>query len=133
MSMTARVALLQLPAFAIEDAEASLAHTLRRIDDAARERPDVIALPEVTYPAYFLGTDDLRATTSPAEATARVAAKAREHGIYIAAGMALEAPGGGLANGAALFGRDGELVGRYDKSFLWHFDRRWFAAGDAYP
>ncbi len=56
MSRTARIALLQLPAFAIEDAEASLAHTLRRIDETARERPDIIVLPEVTYPAYFLGT-----------------------------------------------------------------------------
>jgi predicted amidohydrolase len=129
----ARAALLQLRAFGIEDAEASLAHTLLRIDDAARERPDIIALPEVTYPAYFLGSEHTRVTTSPADAMARVAAKAREHGVYIAAGMALEAAGGGFANGAALFGRDGELVGRYDKSFLWHFDRRWFEPGDAYP
>ena len=70
---------------------------------------------------------------SPAEAAARIAAKAREHGVYIAAGLALDAAGGGYANGAALFGRDGELAARYDKSFLWHFDRRWFAPGDAYP
>jgi predicted amidohydrolase len=134
-SRTARIALLQLPAFSIEDAEASLAHTLRRIDEAARERPDLIALPEVTYPAYFLGTDDLSRCNvlSPGEAAARIGAKAREHGMYIAAGLALDAPGGGYANGALLFGRDGEIAGRYDKSFLFHFDRRWFAAGSAYP
>jgi predicted amidohydrolase len=47
--------------------------------------------------------------------------------------MALDAPDGGFSNGAALFGRDGSLTGRYDKSFLWHFDSRWFAAGDAFP
>jgi predicted amidohydrolase len=135
MTRTARIALLQLPAFSIEDAEASLAHTLRRIDEAAREKPDLIALPEVTYPAYFMGTDDLshRNVLSPAEAMARFAAKAREHGIYIAAGMALDAEGGGYSNGAALFGRDGSLVGRYAKAFLWHFDDRWFTPGDAYP
>jgi predicted amidohydrolase len=135
MTRTARIALLQLPAFSIEDAEASLAHTLRRIDDAAREKPDLIALPEVTYPAYFMGTDDLsrRNVLSPAEAMERFAAKAREHGVYIAAGMALDAAGGGYSNGAALFGRDGTLVGWYAKAFLWHFDNRWFTPGDAYP
>jgi len=131
----ARVALLQLPAFSIEDAATSLEHTLRRIDDAARERPDIIALPEMTYPAYFLGRDDLRAyeIPSPEEAMERIAAKAREHGVYVAAGMALPGRDGGYTNGAALFGREGSLVGRYDKSFLWHFDSQWFARGRAYP
>ena len=136
MSKTARVAVVQLRAFSMEEAEASLAHSMRRIDEvAASEKPDLIALPEVTYPAYFLGTGDLAScgVLSPAEAVERFAAKAREHGVYIAVGLALEAAGGGYANGAALFGRDGSLVGRYDKSFLWHFDNRWFTQGSAYP
>lgn len=135
MARTARIALLQLPACSIEDAEASLAHTLRRIDDAARERPDLIVLPEVTYPAYFMGSVDLRGSNvlPPSEALARFAAKAREHRVYIAAGMALDAEGGGYCNGAALIGRDGALVGRYAKSFLWHFDAKWFSPGTAYP
>ncbi len=136
ISRTARIALLQLPAFSIEDAEASLAHTLRRIDETvACEKPNLIALPEVTYPAYFLGTNDLSRCNvlSPADAAARIGAKAAEHGVYLAAGLALDAPGGGYANGALLFGRDGAIVGRYDKSFLFHFDTRWFTAGDAYP
>jgi len=134
MSRTARIALVQLPAFSIEDAAASLDHTLARIDVAAAERPDIIALPEVTYPAYFLGPAHERPPVlAPAEAMARFAAKAREHRAYIAAGLALDAPGGGYANGAVLFGRDGAVAGRYDKSFLWHFDERWFAPGSAYP
>ena len=132
---TARIALLQLPAFSIEDAEASLAHTLRRIDETARERPDIIVLPEVTYPAYFIGTTahEIDGVLSPADAMARFAAKAREHHVYIAAGMALDDGRGGLANGAALFDRQGAVVGTYAKSFLWHFDRTWFAPGDAWP
>lgn len=133
MAPTARIALLQLPAFSIEDAASSLEHTLRRIDEAARERPDLIVLPEVTYPAYFIGEDDVPGVLAPEEAQERFAAKAREHGMYVAAGMAVEGRDGGYANGAVLFGRDGAVVGRYDKSFLWHFDRRWFAPGDAYP
>lgn len=133
---TARISLLQLPAFSIEDADASLTHTLRRIDETvASEQPDLIALPEVTYPAYFLGTRDLsrRDVLSPGDAAQRFAEKARQHGIYIAVGLALDAPGGGYANGALLFGRDGSIIGRYDKSFLFHFDTRWFSPGDAYP
>ncbi len=135
MSRTARIALLQLPAYSIEDASASLAHTLRRIDDAAREQPDLIVLPEVTYPAYFLGTNDLRDrdVLPPAEAIGQFAAKARAHGVYIAMGMALDSAGGGYVNGAALFDRQGRLVGQYAKSFLWHFDTRWFSPGSAYP
>jgi|CXWL01.1.fsa_nt_gi predicted amidohydrolase len=136
MTRTVRIALLQLPAFSIEQAEASLAHTMRRIDETvAREKPDLVALPEVTYPGYFLGTDDLstRDVLTPAEAARQFAEKARQHGIYLAVGLAMDAPGGGYTNAAALFGRDGSLAGRYDKSFLWHFDTRWFEQGSAYP
>jgi predicted amidohydrolase len=132
---TARLALVQLPAYSIEDAEASLAHTLRRIDDAAGAKPDLIALPEATYPAYFLGDSDIsgRGIPSPSEAAALIAAKAQEHGVYIAAGLAAETGDGGYTNAAILFGRDGNVLGRYDKSFLFHFDHKWFARGDAYP
>ncbi len=135
MVRTARIALLQLPAFSIEDAEASLAHTLRRIDETARERPDIIVLPEVTYPAYFIGTTarEIAGVLSPAEAMARFAAKAREHRVYVAVGMALDDGRGGLKNGATLFDRQGAVVGTYAKSFLWHFDRAWFTPGDAWP
>lgn len=134
MGQAVRIALVQLPAFSTEQAAESLAYTLRRIDDAARERPDIIALPEGTYPAYFLGSRELpQGVLAPSEAMRVFGEKAREHGVYIAVGMTLDAPGGGYANGAALFGRDGELAGRYDKSFLWHFDSRWFAPGSAFP
>jgi len=135
MGRTARVALLQLRAYSVEQAEASLAHTLGRIDEAARERPDVVVLPEGTYPAYFIGPEGMRrpGVLPPSEALARFAAKAREHGVHVATGLALDDGAGGHVNGAALIGRDGELIGTYAKSFLWHFDRKWFTPGSAYP
>lgn len=133
MTRTARVALLQLPAFALADAAASLAHTLRRIDEAAAQKPDIIALPEATYPAYFMAGPMPAGAPSIAEAMDAFAGRAKQHGVWIAAGMALDDGQGGLTNGAALFARDGSLAGRYDKSFLWHFDDRWFARGSAYP
>ncbi len=136
MERTARVALLQLRAFSVDQAEASLAHTLKMIDETvAADRPDIFALPEVTYPGYFLGSRDNLPTgvISPSEACEQIAERARGHGVYIAAGLALDAPDGGFTNSAALFGRDGAIIGRYDKTFLWHFDNKWFAPGDAYP
>jgi predicted amidohydrolase len=132
MAPTTRVALLQLRAYEVDAAAESLAYTLRRIDDAARERPDVIVLPEGTYPAYFLGGEYPRGVLTPAEALERFAEKARAHRVHIAAGLAIETDAG-LQNGAALLRRDGTLAGVYAKSFLWHFDRRWFVPGDAYP
>lgn len=134
MDRTARVALLQLPAYAIEDAAASLDHTLGAIDRAARERPDIIVMPEMTYPAYLLGSSDLSGLqTSPADALERFAGRARRHRVYIAAGLALDDGRGGHVNAAALLDRNGALAGRYAKSFLWHFDSKWFTPGDAYP
>jgi predicted amidohydrolase len=133
MVRTARVALLQLPAFDADNAAASLAHTLRRIDEcASRHHPDIIALPEVTYPGYFLGSEELHHTVNLEEATGLLAERARSHQSYIAAGWAVDVDGR-LRNSGVLFGRDGSLVGRYDKSFLWHFDHKWFDAGSAYP
>src|SRR5438094_70009 len=116
MSRTARIALLQLPAFSVDEAQASLDYTLARIDDAAREGPDLIALPEVTYPAYFLGPAPRKiAGPPPSEAMERIASKARAHNAYIAVGAAIEGQDGGYGNGAALFGRDGSVVGLYRK------------------
>lgn len=139
MAATCRVALLQLRAFDVGDAEASLKHTLAMIDEAARQEPDIIVTPEMTYPAYFIGRHDgaVPGVRTPSETAAVFAAKAREHAVNLAVGMALEAAdAGGRAphvNVALLLARDGREAGRYAKSFLWHFDQRWFAPGDAYP
>ncbi|MGB6837629.1 MAG: hypothetical protein WBF66_08000, partial [Dehalococcoidia bacterium] len=58
MRRTIRVALLQLRAFGLEEARESLRHTLAKIEEAGALRPDLVVLPEVTYPAYFLGSPD---------------------------------------------------------------------------
>ena len=135
MTRTARLALLQLRAFDVQDAEASLQHTLDRIDEAAKLQPDIIVTPEMTYPAYFLERADLAVpgVRRPKEVLELLASKAREHGVHIAAGMAVEAADGGYANAAILFARDGAVLGTYAKTFLWHFDRKWFSSGGMFP
>jgi predicted amidohydrolase len=130
----ARIALLQLPAYDLADARLALEDALRRIDDVARSHGplDLIVLPEASYPAYFFAGNLPADAPSPGQAAARFAAKAAEHGVYLAAGIAID-DGGRRANSALLFDRQGELAGRYEKAFLWHFDANWFARGGAYP
>ena len=48
-----------------------------------------------------------------------LAAKAREHNVYVAVGLALDVAGGGYANGALLFGRDGSIAGRNACRLSW--------------
>jgi predicted amidohydrolase len=131
-----RVALVQLRAFDLEQAAEGLRYTLEMVDRAAAERPHLIVLPEVAYPAYFLRSREEYRQVRPLDGDGLVrtfGGKAAEHGAYLAVGVAFPLESGEVANSALLFGPDGSLVGRYDKSFLWHFDRRWFRGGDHYP
>ena len=136
MRRTVKVALLQLQAFGLEEARESLRHTLAKIEEAGALRPDLVVLPEVTYPAYFLGSPDRYPNAedpSPQEALAAFSRAAAGQRVHLAAGLALEAPGGGLTNSAVLIRPDGGLLGRYDKCLLWDFDRHWFVPGARYP
>ncbi len=131
-----RVALVQLRAFDLEEADEGLRHTLEMVDRAAAERPNLIVLPEVTYPAYFLRSREEYRRAEPLDAGALLrtfGGKAAQHGAYLAVGVAFPSDEGEVTNSALLFAPDGSLAGRYDKSFLWHFDRRWFTGGAHYP
>ena len=100
------------------------------------ETPDLIALPEVSYPGYFLGTNDLstRTVLSPAEAARRFADEgAAARGLHrgrVRDGCARPAD---TRTRRLCLGAMDALAGRYDKSFLWHFDTRWFEQGSPYP
>ena len=141
MSRPLKVALLQLRAFDLAEHPAAWEELLRRIDEAAALEPDLIVLPEASYPAYFLHSLDTyeRAGVRPdAEIEGTLSERARRHGCYIAAGLVLrgagEPPDGApLENVCVLFAPDGAELGRYRKHFLWHFDHRWFARGDSFP
>ncbi len=147
MSRPLKVALLQLRAFDLAQHEAAWEEMLRRIDEAAAGEPDLVVLPEASYPAYFLHsreTYEQAGVLADAEVEAALGERARRHGCYIAAGLVVcgsaasgaqaAAPRGDspLQNACLLFAPDGSVAGRYAKSFLWHFDRRWFAAGSDY-
>jgi predicted amidohydrolase len=130
-----RVALLQLRAFDLEDAAEGLRHTLEMVDRAAAERPDLIVLPEVTYPAYFLRSREEYRQAGPLDAEGlfrTFGGKAAQHGAYLAVGAAFPLDGGEVANSASS-SRPTAPWRPLRQSFLWHFDRRWFGAAPATP
>jgi len=101
---------------------------LAQIAAAAEAGARLIVVPEGTVPAYVIGTDPV--DPQLLEAAARdVIAVASRNGATIVYGSA-RAHTDGLANSAYVVTRDG-IAGYADKCFLWHFDRRWFSAGDA--
>jgi len=140
MGTVLRVACVQLAAHSLDQAEDGLAHALQMIEEAASAAPDLIILPECTYPAYYLHTLSIRrsgtrcsgrAPVRPCEEVlALFADQARRFRCHVAVGLVEEAPDGRLYNAAFLVGPDGRLVGRVRKQFLWHFDSRWFSPGD---
>jgi predicted amidohydrolase len=130
------VACCQVRAYDLADAETNLAGILRALDEAGAAGAQLVLLPECAYPAYYLGDSDPYAKPGVrpfAEVAALLGARAKRHGYWLAAGMAVPHADGTLTNSGVVFGPDGEQRGRYDKSFLWHFDTRWFQRGRDFP
>ena len=131
-----KVACVQISAYDLAHAEAGLLHALEMIDVAGQGGAELIVLPECTYPAYFLRGESEYAQAglrSWNEIIALFGDKAREHGCHLVVGLAHRGEDACcLLNAAILFGPDGEIIGSTNKSFLWHFDQRWFKPGKQY-
>ena len=116
----------------------ALESSLHLIDLAVIEKPDLVVLPECIYPAYFLGLHGLgtssieKALSGLEKAISAFCSKARQHKIYLIVG-APEITVDCLYNSAYLIDPDGKVVGTARKSFLWHFDDKWFSPGTDYP
>jgi predicted amidohydrolase len=122
------VAVLQLRAHERAEFDERWTTILGRVRAAADDRAELIVLPEGTVPAYVIGNE--RVDPSVLERAARdVIAVAAASGATIVYGGG-RYDGERFANSAYVVTRDG-IVGSVDKCFLWHFDRRWFSAGDA--
>ncbi|MGI6662585.1 MAG: nitrilase-related carbon-nitrogen hydrolase [Bacillota bacterium] len=131
--MAFSAALIQHEAYDTKSAGDGLARVLDLIDQAAGARPGLVVLPECSYPGYYLGLEEnpRRALSGWEHALRRFREKARLHKVHLVAGTA-ELDGDKAYNSAYLIGPDGEVIGRYRKTFLWHFDSRWFTPGDEY-
>ena len=84
------------------------------LEEAARSKPDLVALPEF---CNVLGLGDAAyglAEPIPGPTSDVVAAVARKHGMHVVLPIP-ERDGDHLHNTAALIGRDGQVIGKYHK------------------
>jgi predicted amidohydrolase len=100
-----------------EDKARNVETALRLIDDAAATGARLVVLPEIWT---FLGSDEgnrANAEFIPGPVTDALAAKAKQHGIYLHGGTMLEKRDGEpkLFNTTVVFDPSGELVARYSK------------------
>ncbi|MHB1681906.1 MAG: nitrilase-related carbon-nitrogen hydrolase [Bacilli bacterium] len=124
MSCTVKVACIQVPANDWKDAPTAWLFLKELIHAAAKEH-DLVIVPESAYPAYFLSRHEAANVAPVSLILDQVSDIARASGSYIAFGYA-----DGFANAATLFARDGKKIARKEKSYLWHFDHRWFTPGE---
>lgn len=123
-----RIACVQLRAHDISEAGPALDEAVEAATEAGRDA-DLVALPEATYPGYVLHEAgpylDPRWFERGRAAFGKVAAHT---GTWVAVGL-VRAEGEQLLNSAVLFDPRGEVAGIADKTFMWHFDSRWFRPG----
>lgn len=108
---------------ATRDVVANVQHALAAIRGCAAEEADLVVLPEN---GLMLGTNAEMREAAFSEGgdpnLEQIAAAARENDVVVVVGGLKNRTDEGTFNSALVYGRDGELVGRYDKIHL--FDAR---------
>jgi len=122
------VAALQLHAHDRADFSERWPHILAQIAAAADRGAELIVVPEGTVPAYVIGNERIDPRVLDSAAQDVIAVAARSGATIVYGGARYE--GERLANSAYVVTASG-ITGTADKCFLWHFDRRWFHAGEA--
>jgi predicted amidohydrolase len=115
----------------LEDIEATAEKVNGWADAAAKENADIVIFPELILSAgYGLGDKfyDV-AQPVPGPATEKLGKKARQHNMYIIAGIAELDRTGTVYNTAVILGRDGKLVGSYRKTHIFTMTESFFALG----
>ena len=135
---TIRVCCLQVKARPFSEQTENKENILQLIAQAARCEPDLIMLPECVYPCYFLSSriipDYKKLGLLTTEFVEEIKVCARNYQTFIAVGFPEYIPETDfLYNTALLIDDEGKEVGRYRKSFLWHFDNNWFKNDSNYP
>lgn len=118
-----------------EDRDATLGKVLHWVDKAGAEGADVVVLPELILSAGY-GLDERfhgLAETVPGESSEALGERAREHGLYVVAGIAERDPTGTVYNSSFIVGRDGSLAGLYRKTHIFTPTESFFALGSELP
>lgn len=126
------VAAGQIAARRMSEADLTLASLGIAIEEAHRNKVDLLVLPECAYPAYLLGSvESYRAGRHmPGETYVRwLAKRAADCRMHIVSGF-VDDGGDMLYNAAVLLDDHGREIGRTRKTFLWDLDHNWYAPGD---
>lgn len=126
-----RLAMIQLRASNLSNYERTARHIEEMIRRAAKEKPDLILLPECAYPAYMLPFDERNreaALSKLPEIEATLSNLAAEYRVYLVAGLPHRLEGA-LYNAAVAYGPDGAMIAWAAKRNLWHFDADSFSPG----
>ena len=106
-----RVAILQTPAPGVRGETAAWAACLQRIDDAARDEPDLIVLPEAAASPWFFGGRASLPEVREEDVLSALSGRAQQHRVHIAAGLVMGRPYA-PQNAAVLFSLQGDEVAR---------------------
>lgn len=131
-----RVGLIQMAMSSNPDE--NLERALERIREAAALGAQVVCLPELFQTQYFCQREDSAlfdlAEKIPGPVTERLASVARELGIVLIASLFEKRAAGVYHNTAALFDRDGALLGLYRKMHIpddpLYYEKYYFTPGD---
>ncbi|MFX0211373.1 MAG: carbon-nitrogen hydrolase family protein [Candidatus Hodarchaeota archaeon] len=118
-----------------KNVESTRSKVLSWIDQAAGNGADIVLFPELVLSAgYSLGEQfyDL-AESIPGPSTDTLGKKAKEHNIYIIAGVAERDTTGTVYNTAVIIGRNGHVVGTYRKTHLFTPTESFFRLGTSLP
>lgn len=99
-----------------------------RIADAAEDHTNLVVVPEGTIPAYVIGEEPVDPQILAAALHDLIKICAHTKAVIVIGGGRFA--GERFFNSGLVVSADG-VIGSADKCFLWHFDERWFARGNA--
>lgn len=132
--MKKKISLIQMDV-KLGEPETNFAHALALLEEAVKDGPDILVLPETVNVGFF---------PTPAERLAALAdedgartrevfgAFAKEHGVNLAAGSSAVKENGKIYNRAYVFDREGNVAASYDKihGFSPSGEPEYFEGGD---
>jgi predicted amidohydrolase len=100
------------------DKEANLKSVIQVIHEAARARADILVLPELFNTGYCLDQASALSEKQDGHSIHLLRELASRFHIFLVAGSVLERRGKQIYNTCSLIGKDGRIIGSYDKTHL---------------
>ncbi len=116
-SRLVRIGSVSLRPHDTQNKEGSLSAFLRALDEIAKDKPDIVCLGEGITKVGNSEPYSSLAEVVPGPVTSRLGDQARQHRMYIVAGL-YEREGHAIYNTAVLIDRQGNVAGKYRKVYL---------------